>query len=245
MECVIRSFIGTRERQEDAADFCITKKGLFAVVCDGIGSREDGAASSKMAVHRFVEYFRISEFEDYPNYCVKAAALIDKEINEKYGDKCGTTVVTVFIRKDEMYWLSVGDSRLYIIRDGRIKQITTDHNYSYVLNVRKEKKIIDAETYDKEIDKGEQLVSFMGMGGIDLIDMNFRPFLMKQGDILLLTTDGLYKTLSSDDIFRIIISADNIDEAADDLISKVETCEGALDNTTLAIIKYDTMEEPI
>ena len=196
-----------------------------------------------MAVKRFVELFKNSEFEDYPNHNVKAAALIDKEIFEKYGNKCGTTVVSVYIKNNEMYWFSVGDSRLYIIRDGKIKQITKDHNYSYVLSVRKEKRIIDTETYNKEIDKGEQLVSFMGMGGIDLIDMNFQPFEIKHNDILLLTTDGLYKILTSEDILRTITTnKGNIVNTADELIDRVRSCGGELDNTTLAIIQYNSME---
>ena len=58
MQCEIRSFIGTRSVQEDCADQCRTDCGLFVTVCDGIGSRSDGGASSRLAVQRFIERFK-------------------------------------------------------------------------------------------------------------------------------------------------------------------------------------------
>jgi len=238
MICEIRTYIGTRQIQEDAAGYCITEKGLFSVVCDGVGSREKGAESSQMAVQLFIEKFQTSTFENYPNFIINLASEIDEKIFQAYKDKSGTTAVTAYISQNELYWFSVGDSRLYILRKGRLKQITTDHNYSYVLSVRKNKQMIDPETYQKELSKGNQLVSFMGMGGIDLVDLNFQPFLMENNDLLLLTTDGLYNALSLEQIGDILGSTDALSNVADLLIEAVKKCETSLDNTTFALIKY-------
>ena len=142
MEYEIRSYIGTRKYQEDAADVCITEKGLFAVVCDGIGSRKSGGESSRLTVEYFTEHFRKDFSENFPQFISKAAQKIDEELNERYGSECGTTAVAVYIKENEVYWFSVGDSRLYMIRGGKMKQITTDHNYGYVLKLRRQKNII-------------------------------------------------------------------------------------------------------
>ena len=237
MQCEIRTYIGTRQTQEDTAGYCITEKGLFAVVCDGVGSRTEGKGSSEMAVQMFVEQFRNTEFESYPDYILSTASRIDRRIFDAYGDQSGTTAVTAYVTDRQLYWFSVGDSRLYILRGGKLRQITTDHNYSFVLNVRKDKHLIDDETYQRELIKGGQLVSFMGMGGLDLVNLNFQPFMLEAEDILFLTTDGLYKALTPEQIIAVTESAPSLKAAADRLIEAVKTCQPPLDNTTFAMIK--------
>lgn len=242
MLCEIRSYIGTRSYQEDSADKCETEKGLFVVVCDGIGSRAEGGASSRLATERFLEYFRTRFKENYPSFIVDAASRIDDEVYKTYGEGCGTTAVTAYVSGSGLYWLSVGDSRLYILRDRKLTQITTTHNYSYVIDVRLRKKLIDEATYKAEQSKGERLASFIGMGGIDIVDVNTQPFKLRSGDRLLLTTDGLYKSIGDERIAEILNSNENISLAADRLMEAVKSCEGSIDNTTFAIIDH-RMEE--
>ena len=243
MLCEIRSFIGTRAHQEDAADFCETEQGLFAAVCDGVGSRADGGASSRLCVSRFIEAFRQGFTGSYPAFIVDAAERIDREIYEAFGDRCGTTAVTVYICGNALYWLSVGDSRLYIFRNGRLKQITTDHDYAYVIGLRLKKNLIDAATYQAEQPKGSRLASYFGMNGIDIADVSMQPLLLEQNDVLLLTTDGLYKKIGDDQIADILRTHPLPDAAADCLIQAVRQSEGASDNTTVAVIGYDMEEQ--
>ena len=80
MRCEIRSFIGTRARQEDAAEKCETDRGLFVAVCDGIGSRPEGGAPSSLAAGRFAELFKTEYTENYPAFIVDAANRIDDEV---------------------------------------------------------------------------------------------------------------------------------------------------------------------
>ena len=135
----IRSYIGTRKVQEDAYGGCMTDNGMFVVVCDGIGGSAHGKESSQFTAERLTELFRTEYTGNFPHFILKAAESADTVINEKYGGRCGTTAVAVHICSGELNWFSVGDSRLYIMRNGRLKQITTDHNYGYVLELRKQK----------------------------------------------------------------------------------------------------------
>lgn len=237
MECEIRSFIGTRERQEDSAGHCTDGKGLFAVVCDGIGSRENGGGSSELAVKTLVGEYLRTDFDSFPKRIIELAEKTDSYIYESFGNRSGTTVVAVYIRERELYWFSAGDSRLYILRGGRLMQITTDHNYSYLLKEKRQKNLIDDETYAKEAPKGDRLVSFLGMNGLELIDMNFEPFLLAEGDVLLMTTDGLYKALPEERIRDILGAEEQAADAADALLDEVKSREIPLDNTTFAVIK--------
>lgn len=243
MQCEIRTFIGTRTVQEDCADQCSTDNGLFVVVCDGIGSRSDGGASSKLAVSRFIERFRQFDGNDFPGFILHAASDIDSEVYSTYGENCGTTAVCAYICDNKLYWLSIGDSRMYILRDGRLKQITTDHNYRYVLDLRLKKGIIDEEEYNRELSRSEYLVSYIGMGGVDVVDVSLHPIALRDSDRLLLTTDGLYKSLTEDTVYDIISADDKPENIAEKLMNSVKSCDIALDNTTFAIIDLTKTEE--
>ena len=236
MRCEIRSYIGTRKRQEDHAAVCETENGLFCAVCDGIGSRSDGAASSQLAASRFTELFRAGFEGSFPGFITEAAERIDREIYERFGSDSGTTAVTACIKDRELWWLSVGDSRLYILRSGRLRQITTDHDYAYVLGLRLKKGIIGRERYESEKHKGGRLASFIGMGGIDIADVSMKPLMLEENDRLLLTTDGLYKSVSDVQIALIMNGNNDPASAADSLMEAVRACSGPIDNTTFAVI---------
>ncbi len=238
MKYAVRSFIGTRNIQEDCADCIPTENGIFAIVCDGIGSRANGGESSRMAVRLFSEKFRNEFSDNFPQFITRAAEYIDDEVFKTYGDRCGTTAVVAYIENNLLYWLSVGDSRMYIIRNGQMKQITTDHNYRYILDLRLKKNLIDEKTYNKELKNSELLASFIGMGCIDIVDVSLKPIFLKNGDIIILTTDGLYKPLAERKLCDIIVSGDDPDKIADDLISAVKECGGSLDNTTFTLIFF-------
>ena len=132
-----------------------------------------------------------------------------------------------------------------LVRDNRLRQITTDHNYRYVLDLRLRKGIIDKETYNKELSRGECLASFIGMGGVDIADVSLEPLHLKAGDRLLLTTDGLYKTLTENVIYGIISTNKGAEEAADELMDAVKEIDASKDNTTFALVYYDVTEEEL
>jgi serine/threonine protein phosphatase PrpC len=74
------------------------------------------------------------------------------------------------------------------------------------------------------------------MGGIDIVDVSMKPVELCEGDVLLLATDGLYKSLGDEKIAEILNENKTSAETADRLIEAVKKIEGAVDNTTLAVI---------
>ncbi len=75
----------------------------------------------------------------------------------------GSTLVAVMLDSSRnLYWNSVGDSRLYLFRDGDFAQITQDHNYTTVLLEKLNAGMIDREEFNSENLKGEALISFFG-----------------------------------------------------------------------------------
>lgn len=244
-EVSLKSIIGTREEQQDSAAVRLNYDNGIIVLCDGMGGHEGGKLASGMAAETMAERFNNRpQNADIPATFLNILDHLDSEVmNLNHSDgtamKAGTTLVAAFIEKRWIYWASVGDSRIYIIRGDEIVQVTKDHNYKFRLDVQLEENKISLQQYQEKIVDGEALISFLGVGGLELVDMNSEPFALYPGDRVLLTTDGLYKALNEETILKIISNFSNSKEATEALIKKAQrvTKAGSLDNTTVSLIK--------
>jgi len=241
------SSLGDREEQQDSAGFELKADTGLIVVCDGMGGHEGGKLASNIAVDAFLRLFN----SEYPlnepvNKMKETAIKVDKQIaalTHKDGSKMmsGATLTSVFVQKKELYWLSAGDSRIYIFRSGQMVRATKDHNYGLVLNEKLNAGIISLEQYEKEMRNKEALVSFLGVGNLMLMDSNDEGFALQTGDEVLLTSDGLCKVLSDEEICDILDNFSNVKEAVQALEQKVsrEAKKKKIkrDNMTLCLIK--------
>ena len=212
--------IGDREEQQDCLGLDKKEDSAMAVVCDGMGGLNNGAAASATAVRKLIDLYGANESDDIPLFFLESVDILDESVyriseKERSSARTGTTIVSAFINNDGLYWMSVGDSRLYIIRNGAIVAATRDHNYNLLLEEMRKSNI---ETKDE--DKGEALVSFIGMGGIELMDISREPFVLKKDDRILLTSDGLYKLLSDEQIKDIVIKNGSVEEVASELLAE-------------------------
>ena len=243
-QIAMKSISGTRDEQQDCSFYHIDKNHVFAVVCDGMGGMAKGQIASSMSVEKIKSlFFSKSETEDYPSFFLRSVDILDEHILSLKNDmgerlSTGTTIVAVAIENDKLFWLSVGDSRLYLLREQEIVQVTRDHNYFMNLEQMKKENNINQSQYDIESKKGEALISFIGMGGIQIMDINKKPFHLINGDTVLLTSDGLYKALTDAEILN-ILNNDNVETALSDLINRsVERSMVFQDNTTCIVIRY-------
>ena len=151
--------------------------------------------------------------------------------------------MAVVVSKDgTAEWMSVGDSRIYLLRGDSLKQLTRDQNYRCLLEDSLRKGEITQEHYDQEIQgkMAEALTSYLGMGNIKKIGRSRQGIALKPGDQILLCSDGLYKSLSSDQIKAMLI-----DNQIDARVSVRRLADMALakavkkqDNTTVVLIQY-------
>jgi len=241
----MKSIIGTRDQQEDCAFCSSDEKKVVAAVCDGMGGHECGKLASTVTIEKFKDSLAKKDLaESFPNFYLALVDILDElvfNLKNQKGERlgAGTTLVSAAIVNSDLFWLSVGDSRLYILRDNELVQATRDHNYFLRLNKMKQENEISDNQYETEAAKGEALISFIGMGGIELMDINHAPFKLQPDDTILLSTDGLYKSLSDEEIKQ-CLRTDNVEDALTSLLGKVEAkaCRFQ-DNTTCVIIKYN------
>lgn len=206
--------IGSRESQEDSigiSDFLnlrfVPHGGVLGVLADGMGGASSGKKASETAVQTFVEHYAAKlpgeSIRDALMRSLFAANDAVHEIPNREGPerKAGTTFVAAVIHKRDLHWISVGDSRAYLARGNSITQLTIDHTYSTELDRRVHQKLLTADEAAKHPDR-DVLTSFVGHGELSDIDCNIKPLALETNDFILLCTDGLYRSLSAEEILE-------------------------------------------
>lgn len=245
------SVLGDRDEQEDSFGFALKKDEGLAVVCDGMGGYNDGATVSAIAVDAFLKDYTESPFWTEPSEKMielsRNADVLVCNYSSGKGDKpafhAGTTLVSIYIKKKDLYWCSVGDSRAYLFRGGEFVQLTQDQNYKAVLQGKRNAGAISEEEYQTEITKGEALISYLGIGNLNLIDFNETKLELQGNDRIVIMSDGLYKLLSDDEISRIIDNFTNVGDALQALELKArknaKNVHVSRDNMTVIIIRIN------
>ena len=200
--------VGKRKSQQDSfgiSDFdedTVQQKGILAVVADGMGGLSGGERASMATVISALNYFDTNEMENIP---VKLREMIEnanEQVKEVVGitkGQSGSTIVCVHIMDHQMFFASVGDSRILLIRDGEIFQLNKEHNYEADLleMVQDGRMTMEEALQDPQKDA---LTSYIGIDCLERIDQNLTEIELFEGDRILLITDGVYNTLSDAEI---------------------------------------------
>lgn len=245
LDIACHSGIGMRESQQDSAYLNISEGAAFAIICDGMGGFEGGELASRTAVEAFATRFQTAQAEkqDILEAWITDLETIDDmvfSLKQKDGKRlgAGTTLALAYVRESKLYWLSVGDSRIYLSRGEEIVQVTRDHIYYIRLNQQLKNGELTQEEYERESRKGDALISFVGMGGLLMIDINEEGFPLCAEDTILVCSDGVYKTLGERKIAEVIdvsSSAEETSQLLESLIKRKNRPDQ--DNYTYIIIK--------
>ena len=129
--------MGTRERQEDSFAFAnaldvteILRRGLLAVVADGMGGLKDGREVSQVCVAQVLSAF--SDLDPEGDLAEQLRTWVDQAngaLYDRFQGEGGTTLVTCLFLREQLWWLSVGDSYLYLLREGGLCRLNRDHNH--------------------------------------------------------------------------------------------------------------------
>jgi len=236
---------GARDYQEDA--FLIThlsdSKGnpsALIIVADGMGGHAAGNVASNMAVQAFNK----SITTNYPTDDIsgvlneslsKANGAITETVKETPAlDGMGCTMIGVIIEGTNLWWVSVGDSHLYLLRDRKLTKLNEDHSYGGFLDR------MEAAGTPVEAEPGlsrNMLMSAVTGADIAEIDCPPSPITLEHDDKLVICSDGL-DTLSEGKIIQYSDWADTSKECAEALMDAVE--DAAMprqDNTTAVVVK--------
>lgn len=249
----ISSILGTRKNQEDAVYAYTKEKNAIAIVCDGMGGLNGGETASNTAVKSLAEaYFLEKQIRNIPEFLERQALKADEEVfllEDETGEalQAGTTIASVIIQEGKLHWLSVGDSRIYIIRGDEIMAVNQEHNYRMKLDALLEGGSITEEEYKREEHRAEALISYIGMGNMSLMDINRQPFILEDEDIVLLSSDGLYRSLSDEDILGIVLEAKEDTQSMAEQLTRMAMGDkqSGQDNTSVVALQYHEAEHKI
>ena len=200
---------GDRERQEDsfaianAADAALQAgQGLLALVADGMGGMEDGKGASQWTAERFLQLFQEREGEDIPGWSYRSAHAVSDEVFRQFGGRSGTTLVAVHIQGERLHWLSVGDSAIFLARNGGVFQLNREHTCLNRLFLQElEREVIEKERAVSDPD-APRLTSFIGIDRLTEVDLSLRPLALQRGDALLLCSDGISGVLTPPELLE-------------------------------------------
>lgn len=229
-----------RSNNEDAC-FVMKRDKLF-VVADGVGGNSSGEIASRTAVTEITGFFQKNPLEkgaskdevrQYFQGCVSAAniAVLEKANRIPRNKGMATTIVAAYIDGQNAFIINIGDSRAYLLRNGKLYQITEDHTY---VNTLIKAGLISEE--DALTHENRNMIT-RAVGADDQIEADFFTFTVKVDDIVLLCTDGLYDEVPEDELVHILQSETETSDMCNELVDAANR-NGGSDNITMVILKF-------
>lgn len=246
--------IGGRNEQQDSFGFSafddtglVSHAGILAVVADGMGGLAMGREASHIAVQTFLDSYEkktpAENIDAALDRCLHQAnrAVNNLAVSAGLEGDVGTTLVAAVIHDGILYRTAAGDSRIYLLRQGMLRQLTTDYNYGRVLDRMVEKGEISAAEADSHPSRAA-LTSFLGKADLEDYDHPGDSTLqLEPGDKVLLASDGLFGFLAEAQI-KSLLSAEP-QKAAEDLVqTTIDLNRSYQDNITVAILGYGLPE---
>ena len=200
--------IGNREEQQDSFAFInaldvreMKRNGLFAIMADGMGGMNGGSFASQTTVQLMTEDFRqMNRDGDISAQLKDSAARAGDVIYQRLGGSGGTTVIACVFYQQQLNYISIGDSYLYLLRDGDVIQINRPQdvrNLRYLEAIRNGSLNPTVADEDKE---REAITNFLGMPVLTEPDRFLRPMALRNGDVFLICSDGIGDVLTMDEL---------------------------------------------
>ncbi|WP_227446535.1 protein phosphatase 2C domain-containing protein [Cognatishimia sp. F0-27] len=195
--------LGRRDRQEDAvvADFADGAETGLAVLSDGMGGHDDGDLASRIIVSEVFGALCVSGRPDAALRGDVSARLHDavqaanRSLHHQVASGTGQpgmggTLITTVIEKSSLRWISIGDSGLYLFRDGTLTRLNEIHSLAPQIDKLVQQGAIDAETARTHPQRACLTSALVG-SAIARIDCPADPVPLCGGDIVLMASDGL------------------------------------------------------
>jgi serine/threonine protein phosphatase PrpC len=190
------------------------ENGLF-VIADGIGGKVEGAKASQMFVDRLQEdatrFARLLASSDpianddhrqrIFDFLVRRVDRANREIFEQGGGRMGTTCEVLLLGEEVAFVAHVGDSRVYLLRDGEIFQLTSDHTFAEEMKRRRERLEQAGEESDEDFGRYEHVLT-RSIGGQPAVEIDTLFVDLQPGDEFILCSDGVSDVVGPGEMLR-------------------------------------------
>ncbi len=229
---------GGREKNEDRMGYSYTRESGLFVLADGMGGHPEGEVAAQLALQTVSALYQkearpaIKDTVEFLSSALMAAhhQIIRYASEKGMLDTPRTTLVACILQGPGATWVHCGDSRLYVVRDGELLSRTRDHSY-----------IEQQSAGGARIDHINRNILFTCLGSPTkpVFDVT-GPVFLQQGDKLMLCSDGLWGSLSDDEIVKHLVSK-GVSDAVPDLVEAALRSGGEhSDNVTVLAMEWET-----
>jgi protein phosphatase len=224
---------------EPASDADFTELGRLAIVADGMGGHEGGQIASRLAVETFIKAYAGAADSDPAKRLLTALKEAHRNIQERAKhnprlNSMGTTCTALALIDTRLYFVHVGDSRLYLLREGKLRTLSRDHTLIARLLENGLIRPEDAEHHPQK----HVLTSALGVPDEEMeIDAPPAPLPLHKNDVLMICTDGLWGQMQADEIQETLASQ-SPDAACRSLVQLAKE-RGGPDNITLQVLRIN------
>jgi PPM family protein phosphatase len=233
---------GGRANNEDRTTYCYSRNALLMVVADGMGGHHYGEVAAQMAIQTLVDSFQreakpslADPFRFLQNGMINAHhAIHDYSAQHRLSDSPRTTCVACLVQDNVAYWAHAGDSRLYLMRNGKVIAQTRDHSRIRLLI---DEGLITQAQAATHPDRNK---IYSCLGGPTAPEIEFsRKTPLEQGDIVLLCSDGLWG-VTSGEMLAVALKSTNILQSVPPLLAQAEVKGGPHgDNLSVVAVRWE------
>lgn len=229
------SIAGTKPQNEDfygasmPTDSTLDSKGICIAIADGVSASEGGKDASQIAVRQFLDdYYSTPDSWTTKHAATKVLGALNlwlyNQGQKLYAGNCGlaTTFSASVLKSRTAHLFHVGDSRIYLLRDGHLECITRDHRVHFG-------------------DKSDYLARAMGID--PRLDIDYHTLDLLAGDCFVLTTDGVHDVLRTEEVEQILNShLPDVQQCAETLVEDALK-RGSQDNITCQVVRIDALPQ--
>ena len=247
--------IGTRKSQQDHAAIVNWPNGFsLLILADGMGGHAGGEEASHLVVETFRQHFiesvesdirqRFLEGLSAANLAVYDCAKQNPEL-----EGMGSTFLAVTFDGTSIQWVSVGDSPLWLFRDGELRQINENHSMAAILAKQVKDGLISEEEAANSPERSQLLDAVLGKD-IKMVDAPDETLAVQHDDIVILASDGV-ETCSLEELQELLVDGvQNASCSADQIVTKIlEKVQShqrkSQDNSTVNVMRILKDQEQI
>lgn len=219
-------------------EYPVAKNNILLIVSDGMGGYEGGEMASRLTAEtvlaEIVKFPKQINPQSRLESAIEEANLVVRQKRKEFPhlNKMGATITAVLVEQNRVYVAEVGDSRAYILRERRIKQLTKDQTMVQILvdhGIMSEQDAQNAENKN---------LLLQAVGSNEYIQIAVTSIELQAGDILLLCSDGLSGKVTDAEMRLIVKQSSSLAIATDSLVEKAKD-NGGEDNITVILAKFE------
>ena len=237
--------VGARKEQQDSFgisnndEVVVARSGLLAIVADGMGGLSNGSIFSKAAVQGALRSFQNEPPEKSDEATLLRVLKRAREAVAETGiDDGGTTFVAALIRNRELHFVSVGDSRISLMRNGGLIQLNREHIYGRELDDLAANGMLSEQEAERDRQRAA-LTSYIGKLGELSVDRNINPIPLYSGDKVILASDGVDEKFISEAELTDLLRKPPMEAAESVKNTLIAKKNPKQDNLTLVILEIN------